>query len=167
MDGTSGLSLYYLASAFDEIWMQPVGMVSFSGINMEVPFAAQALSKLGVKAQFFKREKYKSAMESFTNNDISEANKIMLTGIAANLSEQIMAEIELDRGIGVFSIKKQIDKGILTGQEALDAKLIDRVDYADVLVSEIRKEATGDPDDKSVELIALSRYSKDFPGLLF
>lgn len=161
VDGSSGMGRYYLASAFDEIWMQPVGMLSMSGINMEVPFASDALSKIGVTAQFFKREKFKSAMESFTNSEISPANKEMLRIISENLSEQMLYEISVDRDIGDFTIKKHRNKGILTGKEALEAKLIDRLDYPDVLVSEIREAATGDPDDNSVKLISLARYSQD------
>ena len=160
-EGMSGLGQYYLASAFDEIWMQPVGMLSISGMNMEMPFAREALDKLGVSAQFLQREEYKSAMENFTNSEISPENKETLDSLLGNLSLRMMADIANDRPIDMISLGMQVDKGILTGKEALNAKLLDRLDYADVMVSEIRRQASGDPDDDSVELISLARYSQD------
>jgi len=72
IDAGGGLTQYFLASAFDEIWMQPVGMLSISGPLFEMPFAKDAMDKLGVKAQFLTREEFKSAMENFTNSEISE-----------------------------------------------------------------------------------------------
>ena len=67
-------------------------------------------------------------------------------------------QIAQDRNIPFKTLKTHIDKGILTGQEALQAKLIDRLDYADVLISEIRETAKGDPEDESLEVVSFSRY---------
>lgn len=161
-DGAGGLGQYYLASAFDEIWMQPVGMLSISGVNMELPFAREALDKLGVSPQFFQREEYKSAMENFTNSEISAANKEAMDALIGNLSTRMISDITQDRKIHIVELSQQVDKGILTGSEALESKLIDRLDYADVMVSEIREEATGDPDDKTVELVSLGRYAQSY-----
>ncbi|HPF79245.1 MAG TPA: S49 family peptidase, partial [Alphaproteobacteria bacterium] len=160
MDGTAGSGQYYLASAFDEIWMQPVGMLSATGANVEMPFAKAALDKIGVKAEFFQREEYKSAMENFTNEHISKANQIALDSMIGNLSSRVISDISLARKINLVDIAKEFDKGLFTGQEALDAGLIDRLDYPDVMVSEIREAATGNPDDESVELVSLARYSQ-------
>lgn len=159
-DDMGGLTQYYFASAFDEIWMQPVGMMAISGPDFEMPFAKDALDKLGVSAQFFQREEYKSAMENFTNSEMSSENLETLRSIIGNLSARMMEAIANDRDMQMFDIGKYIDYGLLTGQEALDAKLIDRLDYGDVLVSEIRKDATGDPDDDSVALVTLAEYSQ-------
>jgi len=81
-----GLSQYYLASVFDEIWMQPVGMLSISGMSMEMPFAKEALNRLGVSAQFYQREEYKSAMENLTNTNISDANQEAMKSLLQSLS---------------------------------------------------------------------------------
>ena len=159
-DGLGGLGKYYLASAFDEIWMQPVGMLSISGVHLEMPFAREALDKIGVSPQFFQREEYKSAMESFTNSTMSPANKESLDDLIGNMTARMMSDIATDREMHMVNLSRQIDKGILTGEEAIAAKLLDRLDYADVMVSEIRKEATGDPEDESVELISLAHYSQ-------
>ena len=161
VDGNAGLGIYYLASAFDEIWMQPVGMLSVSGLNMEMPFARTALDKIGVRPQFFQREDYKSAMENFTNSNMSDESRKSLEDLIGNLSARMMEGVVNGRGLDYVTVGQMIDKGLLTGKEALDAKLIDRLDYGDVMVSEIRQSAKGNPDDQSVKLITLARYSQD------
>lgn len=152
VDAGGGLTQYYLASIFDEVWMQPVGMFSISGPSFEMPFAAQALDKLGVKAEFLKREEFKSAMENLTNQNMSDSNKEMLNSLLGNLSLQMMSQISNDRKINMVDLGMQVDKGLLTGEEALQAKLIDRLDHADVLVEEI---------DGKEKLVDFHRYSKE------
>jgi protease-4 len=56
-----GMSDYYLAAAFDEIWLQPVGMVSITGVAAEVPFLRDLLDKAGVLPQFGHKGAYKSS----------------------------------------------------------------------------------------------------------
>lgn len=159
-DPMGGLNQYYFATAFDEIWMQPVGMVSISGINMEMPFAKNLLSEIGIGADFFQREEYKSAMENFTNSEISPANKNALQSLLNDLSMEMVKEISADRKINSNLLNAQINKGILTGKEALQAKLLDRLDYGDVMWSEIRKKATGNPDDETIKLVRLNQYAQ-------
>ena len=162
-DTMGGLSQYYLASSFDEIWMQPVGMLGISGPSMIMPFAKDALDKLGVSAQFYQREEFKSAMENFTNTDISPENTESLTALLNDLSLNMMQEVSKQRGFSMPVLKGHIDKGLLTGEEALAAKLIDRLDYGDVLLSELRQEISGDPDDEFVELVSIGRYISAAP----
>lgn len=152
IDAGGGLTQYFLASAFDEIWMQPIGMMSISGPSFEMPFAKNALDKLGIKADFFTREEFKSAMENFTSSEMSPSNSEMLTSIITDLSNQMMIKISQDREINKADLMQAIDKGLLTGEEALDAKLIDRLEHADVLLEEI---------DGEEKLISLQRYAKE------
>lgn len=159
-DPMGGLSQYYLASAFDEIWMQPVGMLSISGADMSMPFAKDALDKIGVQADFLKREKYKSAVENFTASKMSDENREMWNSILTDMSNHMMRDISTDRKIPALMIKRYVDQGILTGDEAVSAGLIDRLDYADIMVDELRKSIKGSVDDKSLELISLGRYTQ-------
>ena len=117
--------------------MQPVGMLSISGLSMTMPFAKTAMDKLGVSAQFFQREEFKSAMENFTNSEISPSNQAALTSLLNDLSLKMLNDIAQERIIKPPLLKADIDKGILTGKEALNARLLDRLDYGDVMLSEI------------------------------
>ena len=51
---------YYVASGFDEIWMQPMGSVMITGINAEMPYLLNVLDKVGIEPQFFQRKEYPS-----------------------------------------------------------------------------------------------------------
>jgi len=148
----TGLGIYTLASAFDEIWMQPVGMVSIAGVNMEMPFGRALLDKIGVTPAFFKREEYKSAVENLTSNQMSPANREMLSSIATDLAQNFLTQIEANRQIPKAQMKALIDQGLFTDAEALSSKLIDRLDYSDILVDEIKT-------DQSVKLTSLAKYA--------
>lgn len=154
----SGIGAYYFATAFDQIWMQPVGLVSVTGLALDMPFGKDTLDKLGVKAQFLHREEYKSAMESFTNSQMSPANREMMTSILNDLSVQLFNDIAQDRKMTASVLQTELDKGVVAGDEALKAGLINRLDYADVLVDEMRESVSGGKDDKEPALVSTEDY---------
>jgi protease-4 len=159
----SGIGAYYFASAFDQIWMQPTGLVSMTGIALDMPFAKDALDKLGANAQFLHREEYKSAMESFTNSQMSPANREMMTSILGDLSTQLFTDIARDRKLTTEILQAQLDKGLITGNAALKAGLINRLDYSDVLVEETREKITGKKDSDKPELV----FAEDYHSAMF
>src|SRR5579872_5189229 len=65
-EGGPGTRPYYLATACDEIWLQPLGEVNLTGLRSETPFLRGLLDKLGITASFEHREEYKTAMNSLT-----------------------------------------------------------------------------------------------------
>ncbi|MGB0720088.1 MAG: signal peptide peptidase SppA [Bdellovibrionales bacterium] len=138
-----GLGAYYLASAFDQIWMQPMGVVSVAGINAEIPFARDTLDKIGVEPQFFQRKEYKTAYESLTNSKISPANREAMSQLIADIRARIMDVIPAEREIDKEAFLALVDRGLLTAEEAQAAKLITHTDYADVLVDAIKDKVAG------------------------
>lgn len=66
---------YYLAAAFEEIWLQPSGGIGLTGLAIEQPFLKGFLDKLGVRANALQRYEYKSAAENLTNTEMSEDRK--------------------------------------------------------------------------------------------
>jgi len=158
-DLRSGIGAYYLASAFDEIWVQPTGFISITGLSIEMPFAKEVLNKLGANPEFLHREEYKSAMESFTRASISPENREMLESIMAEFSAQIFADIAMDRAIENDLLKAQIDRGLITGEDAVKASLITKVGYADELVDSVRQKIGGDVDADEPPLVVLEDYA--------
>lgn len=154
----SGIGAYYLAAAFDKIWMQPVGMVSMTGLSLEFPFARDALDKIGANPQFLQREEYKSAMESLTSNQMSEPNREAMQSILDDLSRQIVADIAKDRGITPDVLQAQIDRGLLTGRDALKEGVIDHLDYADILVDKTREAITGATGGEEPPIVLIEDY---------
>lgn len=155
----SGIGAYYLASAFDQIWMQPVGMVSISGLALEMPFAKDALDKIGANPEFLHREEYKSAMESFTNSHMSAPNRESMQSILDDLSQQIFTDIAGDRKITSVKLQPLLDKGLLTGDDALKAGLIDHLDYADVMIDKTNEKVTGKKDSGKPPVVAFEDYA--------
>ncbi|MGZ9097114.1 MAG: signal peptide peptidase SppA [Micavibrio sp.] len=156
--GTMGA--YYLASAFEQIWMQPVGLVALPGFDAEMPFVLEGLNKIGVNPQFFQRKEYKSVMESFTRKDMSPENREMTSSLLADIASVLAADIAADRSLSLDAVYDAIDRGLHTDREALDAKLVDRLDYGDVLISHLRESLTGDPENTDLKMVRLSHYNK-------
>lgn len=157
--GGTGLGTYYLASAFEEIWMQPVGMLSLAGVNMETPFIRGLLDKIGVRPDFLRREEYKNAMEMFTDTTMSAPSREMMESIVLDLVNRIGQDIAISRKTTLAAVKDLVDRGLFSGEEALAVKLIDRLDYSDTMVSEWRKAISGDPEDESIEFINIADYA--------
>ncbi|MDB5492327.1 MAG: signal peptide peptidase SppA, type [Micavibrio sp.] len=160
--GTMGA--YYLAAAFDQIWMQPVGFVGLPGYDAEMPFVADALKKIGLQPQFFQRKEYKSVMENMSRADMSPENREMTTSLLTDITATMVREIAADRKLLPENISRDIDIGVFTDKEALAARLVDRVDYSDVLVSTMRQSLGAKLDDeKSVPLVEFADYQATEP----
>lgn len=154
-----GLSRYYLASIFDELWMQPLGIVTISGINLEMPFMRESLRRVGVTPDFFQKKDYKTAYESFTNQTMSPENREMMERLVEDLKSELVSGISKNRDIPENQLKTLVDQGLFIAEDALQNDLIDAVDYGDVLLDKIREEVTGDTDSEDEGILtSLSSY---------
>ena len=124
---------YYLASAFDHVWLQPMGLVGVTGLAAQSPFIRDALDKVGVKADFLHREEYKSAMDMLTENDFTDANAEMLGSILDDLSMQMVSDIAQERQLLPIALIRLIDTAPITASVALKEKLVTHLGYADEL----------------------------------
>ena len=157
-EGGGGLGRYYLASAFDQIWMQPLGVVDISGVHAEVPYLRGTLDKIGVRPQFFKRKEYKTAYESITDKAMSSENRAMLGQIVADIRTEILDRVPAEREMSVKAFEELVDRGLFTSREAEQAKLITHADYADVLLDNIAEEVTGERDYDALDLVNFAHY---------
>ena len=152
-EGGYGLGLYYLASVFDEIWMQPVGMIAIGGIDMEVPFFKDVMDQYGVKGQFFQRKEYKNAMEHLTSNHMSPASRESTQSLVTDLATQLVDPIKASRKKVASSFDELLNKGLLTDKVALESGLIDKLDYEDVMVEGLRAAY------KNARFVTIQRYA--------
>jgi protease-4 len=136
-----GTGTYYLAAAFDEIWLQPLGVVSITGISSETPFLKGVMEKFGIEAEFDHRGQYKSAMESLTRKDMSQPSRRMMTELLGDLAAQITEGIAADRGMTPEEVRKLIDTAPHLGTEAAENKLIDKLEHYDILLETAKEEA--------------------------
>lgn len=139
-----GTMQYYLASGFDEIWLQPSGGVGLIGMGVEVPFARGLLDKLEIKPIFGQRKEYKSAVESLTRSSFSEPARENLRALLDSLFGQAVAGIGAGRGRDEAAVRVLVDNGPYLAREALDLGLVDRLAYWDEFVDDAKARAGGD-----------------------
>ena len=93
----SGTVPYYLATAFDEIWVQPSGELGVTGVSVQAIFVRGALDKAGVIPQFGKRREYKTAADTFTEKEMTGPAREMASRLAESAFEQIVEGIAVRR----------------------------------------------------------------------
>lgn len=136
-----GSGAYYLATAFDEVWLQPSGDIGLTGIIMESPFLSGSLEKLGVKPKMDHRYEYKNAMNQFTEKQFTPAHREATEKVMNSWFAQMLSGIAEGRKLTEDQVRALIDKGPFLGREALDAKLVDGLAYGDEVYSEAKKRA--------------------------
>jgi protease-4 len=142
-EGGDGTLDYYLASAFGEIWLQPSGELGVTGLRIEMPFMRTLLADLGIRAEFAAREEYKSAVDIFTRDEMSPAQRSNLEVLLRSWMNQILGDVAAARGIETGEVQDLIDRAPLSAGAAEQAGLIDRRGYRDDAERSIR-EATDD-----------------------
>ncbi|MCW5747974.1 MAG: signal peptide peptidase SppA [Alphaproteobacteria bacterium] len=152
-EGSSGLQNYYLATAFEKIWVQPSGDFGVVGLAAQVPFLKGALDKVGVRVEGGRRMEYKTAPNSFTETGFTPAHRENLQQLLDGLFDLVSADIARARGLTTADLRRLIDRAPLSAPEALQAKLIDATYYRDEARVEILLRA-GD----GADLFALADY---------
>ena len=137
----SGTRPYYLATAFDQIWVQPLGSIGLIGLRAEVPFFRGTLDRLGIKPVFARREEYKTAANSLTETAMTGPQREETEALLGSLSGQIVRGIAAARHIPEAQVRALIDRGPLLADEARTAGLIDRIGYRDEVLAEARGRA--------------------------
>ena len=146
----SGTAAYHLASACDEIWLQPIGLVGLTGIAIEDYFAKDALAKIGVSFDMRKRREYKTAADALTENAMTPANREMLESLVADLSGTMMADIASARHIPSGKLDALVANAPLTAGEALGEKLIDGIAYSEIVFDDALARAGQDADSMNL-----------------
>jgi protease-4 len=155
----NGTSTYFLAAAFDEIALQPLGSLNIVGLSTELPFGRKLLEELGIDPRFDRREEYKSIIETYTHSQISPENRASLQGLLNNLLKQIMDTISQEREINPQELKQIIDRApYYKAEEAKQLGLIDHIFYLDECEEYALKKA-----GKEAKFMALSTYRQAKP----
>lgn len=123
------MSEYFLATGFDEIWMQPSGELATIGVSIEVPFVAEALDKIGVQARMEQRKQFKSSPESFMRDSMSAPARTNLQDMVNSWFAQLTGGIASGRNISADAARKNVDDSPLLAPEAVARKLVDTLDY--------------------------------------
>jgi protease-4 len=150
-----GNGSYYLASAFDEISLQPSGDLNLTGLMASVTFVRGALDKAGVVPRLDHRREYKTAMNLLTETGFTPAHRESVEQVTRSQFGQIVRGISETRNIPEAEVARLIDQGPFLGPAAHEARLVDRLGYRDQVIASLKAETGVD-----ARLLYLSVYAR-------
>lgn len=123
---------YYLASVADKIYLNPIGMVDWHGIGAQPVFYKDMLAKFGVKFQVVKVGTFKSATETYTEEHMSDANRLQTKMFLDGTWKQVCYAVSKSRGISVDSLNRYADELLMfqSAESLLKRKVVDGLAYA-------------------------------------
>lgn len=131
---------YYLSSVANEIYLSPEGLLEFNGIGSSTMYFKGLFDKLEVKPEIFKVGKYKSAIEPFITDKMSDANHEQLGILLNDIYGSMLNDISLSRQIPVNKLKLISDSmQVHNSSDALRLKLITHLAYPDQLETSLKK----------------------------
>ena len=152
---------YYLNSVANKIYLNPVGDFDFKGLSTEVMFFKDFQEKSGLKMEVIRHGKYKSAVEPFLENQMSEANKQQTTELLNSLWNAIVSDISISRKVPVERLNVVANDLLArTPEMAKNERLVDVVAYEDVYHDAIRQMLKVDKDD-DYEKISILDYTQN------
>ena len=152
---------YYLASAADELYLNPQGAVDLHGIASTTLFYKQTLAKLGVEMNVFKVGTYKGAVEPYTNTQLSDANREQMNSFTQALWSEFLKDISVSRNIEATALNAMVDEAPLfyTAKEYMQNKLVDTVLYSREMKSVLNSYLDQD-EDESISFVSVGEMNR-------
>lgn len=150
---------YYLNSVANCIYINPIGELDFKGLSAEIMFFKDFEEKSGLKMEVIRHGKYKSAVEPFLENQMSDANRDQTTQLLNSIWSSVLVDISRSRKVSIERLNKIAD-GLLarTPEMAKAEKLVDKIAYEDVYHNDIRKVLAVDS-DKDYDKVSIADYA--------
>ena len=140
---------YYLASVADSIFINPVGAVDLHGMASVTPYFKKFLDKIGVEMQIVRVGTFKSAVEPFMLDDMSEANRLQQEHYMGAIWHEMLDSIAADRKLQPEALNTLCDSVIFTLQptQLIKEKLVDKMVYKQEMENILRDRTKVDKDD--------------------
>lgn len=145
---------YYVASVADKVYINPKGIVDWHGIGAQTMFYKDFMAKFGVKWEVVKVGTFKSATETFTEEKMSDANRLQTQTFIDGTWRNVCDAVSKSRGISVDSLNSYADSYLaLQATETLvKAKMVDGMMYGDQVKDAVKKMMKLDKDDDIAQL---------------
>lgn len=151
------MSEYWLATAFDQIWMQPLGELAITGFSTEIPFGKDFLDKIGIEAEIHHQGKYKSFPETVMRNDMSEESRTMTLSLLSDMQSQFNGDVSATRRVKPSVLVQAMQDAPLMADQAVVNGLIDAIGYRDEFDSYLESSTNG------AQPVAFEDYQADGP----
>ncbi len=148
---------YYLATAFDTVYLQPSGDLGLTGLAVERLFLRGALDKLGVEMEVGARHEFKSATEQLTEHKFSEPAREAVKRMAESVTDQLTDAIADRAKVSRDKATELINNGPYSAEQALASDLVDALGYRDEVYAAVRKRVKA---PQEAVLLYLGRYQR-------
>lgn len=149
---------YYIGSAADKVYLHPEGGLDFKGLSAEIVFLKKALEKLDIEPQIIRHGQFKSAIEPLILDKMSEANRVQTSMYLNTIWQHLRARIGESRKVSADELSAIAqDLKIRKAEDAVSAKLVDKLAYRDEVIAEI-KAKSGIKEDEKLKLISVKNY---------
>ncbi len=156
---------YFLATAADKIILNPFGYLKLNGLAARMMFFGNAFEKYGIGIQTLRAGKFKSASETFTRDGMSEENREQTEKWIQSIWSNILETVSDSRQISTSELRRfSVEKGLFLPEEALEAGLVDGVDYYDGVLEEIAGLTAYDESIESFAQVSLPQYIEEERG---
>lgn len=151
---------YYMATVADKVLLNPTGDMTLRGYAFQLIFYKNLLDKLDVDVQIFRHGQFKSAVEPYFLDKMSEANREQMSTLANSLWSVFVQDVSKARKISVDQLNNIADSLLCSSpQAALNLKLVDKLAYPDEAEKMIRTKLNLGDKDK-VNYVSISQYAK-------
>ena len=154
---TYSRSAYYLCSVADKVYLNPIGMLDWSGLSSNPMFFTGLMKKLGIKMQVFKVGTYKSAVEPYIAEQMSDANREQVSSYQQSIWNNMLKDVAKSRKTTAEALNSLADSlTILSGPEAsVKGGLVDKLCYQDE-VKKILKNKAKMEEEESLRFVSIS-----------
>jgi protease IV len=151
---------YFLSSVADEVYLNPLGALEFNGLSSNVVFLTGLFKKLDIEPVIFRVGEFKSAVEPFMLEKMSEENRLQTSVFLNELNDFALEQISVSRDIP-FDRLKDINSNMLVrkNQDAVDYKLVDGLWYDDQ-VKNLLRDKLGLEEDADIPSVNVTRINK-------
>ncbi len=145
---------YYVASVADKVYINPKGIVDWHGIGAQTMFYKDFMAKFGVKWEVVKVGTFKSATETFTEEKMSDANRLQTQTFIDGTWRNVCDAVSKSRGISVDSLNSYADSylALQATETLMKAKMVDGMMYGDQVKDAVKKMMKLDKDDDISQL---------------
>lgn len=152
-------SAYYLASTADSIFLNPEGILEFSGLASQSMFFKGTLEKLGIEAQVIKVGTYKSAVEPFILDKMSEPNREQVSSFLGSIYDHFLSSVAESRSIPVDTLRAIANElRVQNAEDAVSAKLADGLKYKDEIIQDL-KTRLEIKKEKDLNVVSIEKYN--------
>lgn len=158
---------YFLSSVADKVYLNPSGTITWLGISSQFMSYKGLLDKIGVKMQIFKVGTYKSAVEPFIMENMSEANREQVKAFTNSIWDSYLSAVSQSRGLSKEKLNQYADEGLIFAQSEtfVTNGMVDSLIYRNEMEKILKKQMDVDEDDdlNTLKLEDMKNVKRNIP----